>query len=76
MADDEKDLEAPQEEAQGPPLTSQEFVAAMDNLFKRAKAAGVRPLQVMAETYVKKGMGVIDGLLAALEDGNGKGKKR
>lgn len=75
MADDQKDVEAPKEkEAQDLPMTQETFQAALDDLFKRAKTAGVRPIQVMAQTYVKKAMGVIDGLLTALEDGKEKKK--
>lgn len=53
-------------------LTTEEFSAALDQLFVRAKAAGVRPLQVMAMAYAKQGMAVLGGLLAALEEGNAK----
>ena len=58
------------------PLTSAEFMASFDALVKRAKAAGVRPLEVMATTYLKQGMGLLDGMLAALEEGKEKGEKK
>ena len=58
------------------PLTSQEFMASFDALVKRAKAAGVRPLEVMATTYLKQGMGLLDGMLAALEEGKDKETKK
>ena len=76
MADKDKDLEAPkEEEARDLAMTAQEFQDALDALFKRAKAAGVRPLKVMAQSYVKQGMGAIESLLAALEEGPNKVKK-
>ena len=76
MADKDKDLEAPkQEEARDLAMTAQEFQDALDALFKRAKAAGVRPLKEMAQSYAKKGLGAIEGLLAAMEEGPNKAKK-
>ena len=72
---EEKPKEEPKAE-QVLPLTSQEFVEALDKLLEHARAAGVRPLQVMAATYVKQGMGMIDGLLSALEGDGGKDMKK
>lgn len=80
MADDQNEpgkSEAPKEkEAQDLPLTSQDFIAALDKLVERAKAAGVRPLQVMAATYAKKSMDILDSFLGALEEGDGKKKRK
>ena len=59
------------------PLTSEEFADALENLIKRARAAGMRPLQIMAATYMKQSIAMVDGLLAALEGGDKeKGKKK
>lgn len=54
------------------PLTKDEFADRLDNLFGRARAAGVRPLQVMAATYAKQGLDILDGFLGALEEGSKK----
>lgn len=59
--------EKPAEQNQPKPLTAEEFKQALDQLTERAKAAGLRPLQTMAATYLKQSMDVLDGLLAALE---------
>ena len=74
MADEPVKVETPKEPEA--PLTSQEFMASFDALVKRAKAAGVRPLEVMATTYLKQGMGLLDGMLAALEEGKDKETKK
>lgn len=76
MADGPSKEEIPKgEAAQDPPLTSEELIAAMDKLIARGKAAGLRPLQVMAQSYVKRGLGILDSVLDALEDGASKKKK-
>jgi hypothetical protein len=49
------------------PMTKDEFTASLDQLVERARSAGIRPLQIMAATYVKQGMSMIDGLLGAFE---------
>ena len=60
--------------AQAPSLTSQEFSESLDKLFARAREAGVRPLQVMATSYAKQGLALLDGFFAALEEGTEKKK--
>ena len=55
---------------QAPPLTAEEFGEALDKLFNRAREAGVRPLQTLAATYAKAGLGILDSLLSALEKGS------
>ena len=57
------------------PLTSEEFAKALDQLVTRARAAGIRPLQVMAATYLKQGMDMLDGVLGALEGSSQKKEK-
>ena len=37
-----------------------------------AREAGVRPLKVMLTTYANKGLAILDGLFAALEEGKDK----
>ena len=79
---DEKPKEEPKEETkeeQVLPLTSEEFGSALADLIERARAAGMRPLQIMAATYMKQSIAMVDGLLAALEEGGkekGVGKKK
>jgi len=51
------------------PMSAEEFTVALDQLVQRAKAAGVRPLQVMVRSYLKQGVAVIDGVLGSLEGG-------
>ena len=75
---DEKPKEETKEE-QVLPLTSEEFGSALADLIERARAAGMRPLQIMAATYMKQSIAMVDGLLAALEGGGkekGVGKKK
>ena len=50
------------------PLTAEEFGEALDKLFMRAREAGIRPLQTLAATYAKAGLGILDSLLSALEE--------
>ena len=51
------------------PLTAEQFSTALGELVTRAKAAGLRPVQMMISAYVKQGMSAIDGLLGSLEGG-------
>ena len=70
MADEQSKLEAPKEKEKEElflPLTSKEFTEALDKLVAQARVAGLRPLQIMAATYVRQSMGLIDGFLAALD---------
>ena len=77
MADEQSKLEAPKEKEElFLPLTSQEFTEALDMLVARARTAGLRPLQIMARTYVRQSMGLIDGLLAALDGDKDKKDKK
>ena len=48
------------------PMTADEFSTNMDQLFDKARSAGLRPLQAMASTYIRAGVAMIDGLLATL----------
>jgi hypothetical protein len=70
MAEDEKKVEEPG--AKAAPMTSEEFSAALEELTARAKAAGLRPLQVMFSLYAKQGMTVVENLLSAFEEGSPK----
>jgi hypothetical protein len=61
---EKKDEEEKDEEAS---LTAEQFSATLAELVTRARAAGLRPVQMMISSYVKQGMSVMDGLLSALE---------
>ena len=50
------------------PIDRDELAAKFELLAARAKAAGISPFQVLAQTYVKRGMAVLEGILSALED--------
>jgi len=60
---------SPAPEQPAAPMSAEEFTVALDQLVQRAKAAGVRPLQVMVRSYLKQGVAVIDGVLGSLEGG-------
>lgn len=49
------------------PINAEQFKAAFSELVDRAKAAGLRPAQIMLGAYVKQAFGMVDGLLGALE---------
>ena len=62
---------------QDAPLTKEAFFAQMQRLTERARAAGLKPLHAMAQTYARRGMAILDGLLASLEnDGSSKKKEK
>ena len=63
-------------EPQAEPLTAEEFREAFDRLVKRARAAGVRPLEVLAKTYLQQGVAMLDSMLAPLEKGTKKAVKK
>lgn len=58
------------------PLTKEEFAAQMHLLTERARAAGLNPIQTMAQSYVRQGMVILDGLLASLENNASSEKKK
>ena len=70
-----KEVEQVIEPAQDAHLTKETSSAQMQRLTERARAAGLSPLQVMAQTYAKRGLAILDGLLGALENANSSKKK-
>ena len=56
------------EPAKEAPNTREELATKFEQLAARARAAGMSPLQAMAQTYVKRGMAVLDSILSALEE--------
>ncbi len=86
-AEDEapKEPEVVQDETSEEPITAEEFTERVGELVNRARDAGLRPARMMVSSYMKQGLRVVDGLLDALEGGNGeeeppkkdgKGKKK
>ena len=71
----EAESEQAVEPAQVVPLTKETFSAQIQRLTERAKAAGWSPLHTMVQTYVKRGMAVIEGLLTGLENEDSSKKK-
>ena len=51
----------------GTDFTQEQFSAQMASLTERARAAGLRPFQVMMAAYLKQGMSLFDKLLEGLE---------
>ena len=80
MLPDEKppiaETEAAKEDEQDAPLTKEEFATQMKRLTERARAAGLNPIRTMAQTYAKRGMAILDGLLASLEHDDSSKKKK
>ena len=58
------------------PLTSEQFSTALTTLVTRAKTAGLRPIRMMATTYLAQGLSMIDGLLGAFDESDQKKKKK
>ena len=58
----------PEPEPSKAPDTREELAAKFEQLAARARAAGMNPLHAMAQTYVKRGMAVLDSILSALEE--------
>ena len=76
MSPDEKHPIAEKGPGQEAPLTKEEFAAQMQQLTKRARAAGLNPIQTLAHTYTKQFMAIVEGLLASLENANSAKKKK
>ena len=58
------------------PLTAEQFSTALSTLTTRAKEAGLRPIQMMASSYIAQGLSMIDGLLDAFDENGQKKKKK
>lgn len=61
---------------EAPAMTKQQLLDQLDALTAKAKEAGIRPIQVMAESYLTRFVTVLDGLLGALDEGASKDKKK
>mgnify|MGYP001566091383 CR=1 FL=1 len=60
--------------AEAKPSTSEELSDSLNKLLAHAKAAGLRPVQELVANYTKLGLGVLDSLLGALDEGEEKKK--
>ena len=49
-------------------LTREELAAKLEQLSARARAAGMSPLQMMGQSYINRGLKVLDGFLSAMEE--------
>ena len=62
-------------EAQDAPLTQEEYAAQLQQLTDRARAAGLQPLQILAHTYIRQGMTMLESFMASLESNDSPKKK-
>ncbi len=76
MLPDENPPIAENEPAPDAPLTKEEFADQMQRLTERARAAGLNPIHTMVQTYAKRGMAIVEGLLASLESDDSSKEKR
>ena len=58
------------------PLTKEEFAIEMNRLTERARAAGLSPLHTMAQTYLRQGMVILEGIVASLDTDDSSKKKK
>lgn len=54
------------------PISVDEFREMRDQLFARARAAGMRPLQLMLMEYARQGMALFEGVLSSLDENSRK----
>jgi hypothetical protein len=57
------------------PLTKEHLVESVEELITRGRSAGFQPLKVLAASYIKQTLAVVDGVLGAFEGGE-KGRKK
>ena len=67
--------EKPQNPAEEKAMTREEFAARRDELFARARAVGLRPLQEVALDLARRGLAAFDGFLSGLEGGDPRKKR-
>jgi hypothetical protein len=53
--------------AEDEPLTTDQLVASFERLVARGRKAGLRPIQTLASTYLRKATDALDGLLSGIE---------
>ena len=74
---DDQEGVSPESPSPAPRMTEAAFVAELDALFKRAEAAGLSPTNITVRVCFRRGVSMLDGLLASVEAniGSGAGKK-
>ena len=77
MADEEnlKEQPGPQPDP-APRMTEEAFVEELLALVKRAEDAGLSPIAIIARVYFRRGVGLLDNLLAGVENSIGSGSKK
>ncbi len=58
------------------PLTQEEYATQIQRLTERARAAGLKPVQIMTRTYAKLVMDGLESLVASLEGDSSPKKKK
>ncbi len=58
------------------PLTQEEYAADLQRLNERYRAAGLKPLETMVQSYGKRFMAGLESFVAALEGDDGPKKKK
>ena len=59
-----------------PPMTEKSFVEGLLAYVKRAEEAGLSPIAIITRTYFRRGVGLLDNLLAGVENSIGSGGKK
>lgn len=72
----DKGKEAPKEIEQDALPTKAEVIAQMQQLTERAREAWLNPIKALAQTYVKQGRVILEGILDSLENDKGSKKKK
>ena len=60
---------------ESPPMTEAAFVEELLVLFKRGEDAGLSPATITVRVCFRRGVSMLDGLLASVESNIGSGKK-
>ena len=76
IAENEAPKEVEIEPAQDASLTKEQFEAQIQQLAERARVAGLNPIRAMAQTYIRQGMAMVEGLLASLESNDSSKEKK
>ena len=63
-------------EAQETPLTQEEYAAQLQRLNERVRAAGLKPLETMVQSYGRRFMAGLESFVAALEGDDSSKKKK
>jgi hypothetical protein len=75
MSENEEPKKTEQASEPDAPMTQEQFSAQWAQLTERAKAAGLRPIQVLIRSYAQQGMTMLDKVLEGLEPVDSKKKQ-